>query len=312
MKKFLGMFLQVGYFLFAIFVIAIVRVLNRQGDGEIFLVLTIWLVVGYGSYWITNKLFQGKEINKTLVKVICWANLFSWLIGFVGLLTFSVTLSLSKLLPERERRYFRTLAFINLTLSLSNLIISFVGVITDVWLGVAALIIIPVYLLFALIFYLLYIKKGHTQTRLDITKSHIGSRIKEKEGYHAGLSKIMWIFLGGISILILSSLFYWFQIRPSQIRHDCSWVKYTTGAIPAKPAMSEEELITKGIIKSCGVGEFKPGESTTFGFLQTLCPDHNKRIIEEYKTSRPAVPEKESWGQAEEEEYKFCIHDKGL
>ena len=52
-------------------------------------------------------------------------------------------------------------------------------------------------------------------------------------------------------VLLAGGWFYWFQYRPSQIKHECSWVKQHSDAVPARPAMTKDELIHQGIIRSC-------------------------------------------------------------
>lgn len=135
----------------------------------------------------------------------------------------------------------------------------------------------------------------------------IGFKIKENK-YR--------VFLILIALLLLSGWFYWFQFRPAQIKHDCSWVKHTNEAIPARPTMSEEELKAEGLIKNCSEEETKGYksifENPYLSILKNECPRKNKQIIEEYKTARPAIPVKNWWVQADEYEYKFCLHDKGL
>lgn len=121
-----------------------------------------------------------------------------------------------------------------------------------------------------------------------------------------------------IGVLLLAGWFYWFQYRQSRIRHNCSWVRHYEEAMAERPAMSEEELSTKGMIGNCGDMVI----ATKFKILTGLnefnekrvefCEDENRRIIEEYKNPKPAEPEKEWYTEASAEEYKFCLHDHGL
>lgn len=120
-----------------------------------------------------------------------------------------------------------------------------------------------------------------------------------------------------ISLVLMGSLFYWFELRPAKIRQECSWVKHTEEAIPAKPAMSEEELRAEGFIKDCGkegikfYGEFNKYDKY-FDDTQSVCESKNKQIIEGYKTARPAVPAKDWYSKATDKQYDFCIKEKGL
>jgi len=136
-------------------------------------------------------------------------------------------------------------------------------------------------------------------------------------------------------------LFYWYQIRPAQIRHDCSWVKHHSGAVPARPALTKEELIAKGIIRSCKAeieALYKVMPSATYELgdnnvhatpLSTIdgkframsddplweatsCIEDGNKVIAEYKSPRIAIPAKVWHEKADEDEYRFCLHDNGL
>jgi hypothetical protein len=129
-------------------------------------------------------------------------------------------------------------------------------------------------------------------------------------------------------------LFYWYQIRPAQIRHGCPWVKHHSDAVPARQAMTKEELESKGIIRTCNnefakVKEMMPeydissGDEVIFNknfsfeqkriiWYATSCREDGDRVIAEYKTPRKAIPAKDWYEKADEDEYRFCLHDKGL
>lgn len=117
-----------------------------------------------------------------------------------------------------------------------------------------------------------------------------------------------------LSVIVVGiTLFYWLQLRPVQIRHDCSWKKVIEPAKPAYPALTEEELKTKGMIVACPTP--LPFSATVWDLQQakaSICRENNEKIINEYSVAREAIPEKENWRQATKEEYQFCLHDKGL
>ena len=122
-------------------------------------------------------------------------------------------------------------------------------------------------------------------------------------------------------LILMGSLFYWFQYRPAQIKHDCSWVKEVEAAIPSYPAMTENQLKQKGIVTNCSVSDdsqtktldtFSTAEEVINQRRQELCLEQNQKIVELYRKPRNAVPEKEHWRKATNEEYKFCLRDKGL
>lgn len=110
-------------------------------------------------------------------------------------------------------------------------------------------------------------------------------------------------------LLISGGLFYWFQVRPAQIKHDCSWVRHFKPAKAAEPPMTESQLWEKGLLKECG--KEKTGNIFTDRFAE-ICESENTKVIEEFKNGKLATRAEEWWEKAEEDEYKFCLHDKGL
>ena len=103
-----------------------------------------------------------------------------------------------------------------------------------------------------------------------------------------------------ISIVILFVLglaFYWYEWRPTQIRHDCSWVKRHADAIPARLGKTKEEF------DKCEE-ELVNNPNVRFPYLEALSKCG--------PTAEPAQPEKNWWEEANKNEYDFCIHEKGL
>lgn len=112
----------------------------------------------------------------------------------------------------------------------------------------------------------------------------------------------------------LSGAFYWFQVRPSQIKHECSWVKRHADAIPAKAGKTETQLKAEGKLKDCAAipasSNNEPG--VTFSLLRNnLCYVENAEVIKRNKP-QTYVPAKNWYEKATKEEYTFCLHDKGL
>lgn len=121
--------------------------------------------------------------------------------------------------------------------------------------------------------------------------------------------KTIYLVIAGLVIVLLGG-FYWYELRPAKIRQECSWVKHTTKAIPARPAMSEEELRAEGMIKDdCKESGYVSIFSKSF---EEECERKNQQTIEEYKTNRPAVPARDSYSKASDKQYDFCIKSKGL
>lgn len=118
--------------------------------------------------------------------------------------------------------------------------------------------------------------------------------------------------------IIALLLFYWYQVRPSQIKHDCSWVKINHVAVPAYPAMTKDELLAKGIITACPSPLPTPIPTPgivpimTSNFWISVCDQNNINTIEKYSKPRAAIPASVSWRKSTDTEYKFCLRDKGL
>lgn len=128
-------------------------------------------------------------------------------------------------------------------------------------------------------------------------------------------NKILLILL---AFLLISGWFYWYELRPAKIRQECSWVKHTTEAIPAKPAMTEEELKAEGLLEDCSPEVAKSSGQVTgrydkyFDEDKDTCDRKNRQVVYEYKIARPAIAAKDWYSKAKEQDYKFCLHDKGL
>lgn len=110
-------------------------------------------------------------------------------------------------------------------------------------------------------------------------------------------------------------LFYWFQIRPTQIKHDCSWVKKHTDAIRARVGLTEAELRAEGKLKNCLAvptpSTFEESRNQFINLEGTWCISHNQEIIDQNKPQK-YVPAKDWYEKASSQEYQFCLHDKGL
>ncbi len=92
-------------------------------------------------------------------------------------------------------------------------------------------------------------------------------------------------------VLVFGGWFYWFQFRPAQIKHDCSWVKHHNDAVPAQEAITKEQQI-----KELG-DRYNP---------------NNPYMATTDIPFRPAQPAKDWWEPATSKQYEFCLHDKGL
>jgi hypothetical protein len=139
-----------------------------------------------------------------------------------------------------------------------------------------------------------------------------------------------------VTLLLIAAFFYWFQWRPAQIKHDCSWVKMHSNPVSYRPAMTRKELESKGIIRTCRnefelVSRMLPNyninsndnpsvlfdknlsfEQKEIIWNATSCRKDGDRVIAEYKTAIKATPAKNWYEKATDQEYKFCIRDRGL
>lgn len=127
-------------------------------------------------------------------------------------------------------------------------------------------------------------------------------------------------FLICIVLLVLTALFYWFQIRPAQIKHSCSWAKEYVGGEPARPAMTESEVRNKGLLKDCSLRPLDTSNSASGNLFNSLftpealavCEKENQRLISAYSKAKAKIPAKERQRKTTNDEYKFCLRDQGL
>ena len=97
----------------------------------------------------------------------------------------------------------------------------------------------------------------------------------------------------------ISFYFYWYSIRPSQIKQACSWVTKTKPAIPYRAAMTIEEMEKKGMLKTCkksppqeNRGFSSMFEEARVNVLYENCLADNKKAIAKYSKEQLAEPAK--------------------
>lgn len=139
--------------------------------------------------------------------------------------------------------------------------------------------------------------------------------------------------VSGIIVLLVigSGLFYWYELRPAKIRHDCSWTKVTDPAKPAVPAITREdvenskikynECLVKNNLVSYKERE-NPYEGLFSGSLtidqlnERVATDNNfnacKRLLEQEREAVSAKPETYWYREAKKTEYDYCLHEHGL
>ncbi len=117
---------------------------------------------------------------------------------------------------------------------------------------------------------------------------------------------------------MLVGWFYWFQYRPTKIRHDCSWIKKHKDSILERPAqniydlsrVTVRDLEKKGLIQVCwGRENISVSEELD---QYDACSERNNKVIQKLGLMKSAEPAKDWWIKTTKEEYQFCLHDKGL
>ena len=105
-----------------------------------------------------------------------------------------------------------------------------------------------------------------------------------------------------IGIAIAGGAFYWFQWRPTRIKHDCSWVEGHSDAISEVTQGQYDECYNGCRIRAEASGiESFDGKILHISSFPCSC-----------NQPHPALPAKDWWEKASKTEYDFCIHEKGL
>lgn len=121
------------------------------------------------------------------------------------------------------------------------------------------------------------------------------------------------IFIILAILLSIIVLFYWFEIRPSKIRQECSFVTKHVEAISARPVKTESELLSEGVIKPCSIYEqIFYGQFSNDLEDKQFCENRNKVIIESYSKPIPAEEAKNILEPVSKEKYDFCVRSRGL
>lgn len=122
-------------------------------------------------------------------------------------------------------------------------------------------------------------------------------------------------------LILVGGVFYWFAYRPARIRHDCSWVKQISPAMPAEAAITKEDADASQREYNECLGRY-PAPIEKQGFDLSAFPGSaidalNAKykcdgLLKQERPAAPAKPETEWYREAREKEYDFCIHEKGL
>lgn len=122
-------------------------------------------------------------------------------------------------------------------------------------------------------------------------------------------------------VLLLASWFYWFQLRPANIRHECSWINNIGTAVPAQPAITKQEADNsmqqfnkcKSQFSEYRTWEDKLNEYRNHKTIHDVFGvDSCWGLIKKESPAMPAKPEGVWYSPANSDQYKFCIQSHGL
>lgn len=135
---------------------------------------------------------------------------------------------------------------------------------------------------------------------------------------------IKYILPSIILLIVSGSVFYWFQVRPAQIKHDCSWVKTHFDKIPAKSGKTVEQVSAESKLSKedqeraikLAKGEVQPRSDNSAGpdllkLQDSMLELEGESMISKMQGS-PEVPARDEIKKATPTEYTFCLHEKGL
>jgi len=101
-------------------------------------------------------------------------------------------------------------------------------------------------------------------------------------------------------VVIFGGLFYWYELRPVQIKKDCSWVKQVQ---PAQQEVTKAQAIeSQKKYEECLKENLKRGD----GMYKSPCDMIYLKKEQDY------VPESTYYREAFKTEYDFCVNSKGL
>jgi len=317
LKKILLITWNVGYVLVSLIVIAFYKALVQEGQGLLFrktlLIGFIWFVICLVTYELAGLIVQKYKINSKVIHVFGWANLISWVIGSIGLIIAILTIVFVQLIPKKQRTFFDGLAYTNIFLSVCNMI---AGIFTAnlYYVGLVGWTIMFIYTLVAIAIYMFFVRPNRKKTK---TKTDpVTNTLEDKYNYVFQLNKQTFLIIVIVFISMCLGLFYWLEIRPVVIRRSCSWVKTIEPSIPARTAMTEDELRQQGLLEDCSTQslidkyyQYKRIKPYSDG---DNCNKKNQLTIEKYSKPQDEIPEKEVKREATEKEYQSCLRHNGL
>lgn len=241
----------------------------------------VWFGIATVVYKISNKLTEKKTLPFPLIKILGWLNLVCWwFMGASGLVVACITLGIIKVLPPKESKFFKTLAVIGLFLSAIGTFIIPKTELSGNIILITSLSFLGLYS-FVTIFVYKILVVGETKKTTDSSRRS-----------YKNLPQFLIAFLTILGIGVVA--FYWFEIRPSDIRQKCSWHSYKVENLNCKTLRSSEFESRRS---SLLYGDF-------FESLIVKCEgmaDSYNVVEESYKTRKST-----------QNEYNFCIKSNGL
>ena len=136
-------------------------------------------------------------------------------------------------------------------------------------------------------------------------------RERIKRGWHFCLKHKVAI----ISVVILGGLFFWFQIRPAEIKKECSWVEKQTSAV----AEVTQAQADQAKIDLAACQKTYPNHKTIYdalipnnGGYQGMPSPECSALDLAAQGPHPAVPSRNYYVAADSAQYSFCLHSHGL
>ncbi len=112
--------------------------------------------------------------------------------------------------------------------------------------------------------------------------------------------------------IILIGAFYWYELRPAKIKHDCSWAKMVNPAKPAEPAITEEDVKNSRLKYDKCIADEAKSNSDRVGRKSLFSGLFCDNMLKQERPAIPAKAEQVWYREADKDEYNFCIHEKGL
>ena len=101
-------------------------------------------------------------------------------------------------------------------------------------------------------------------------------------------------------VLAVGLWFYWFALRPVNIRKECSLVK------------EKRSQIQKDITNTTTNNSASNLQERYNRFIADACDTNNAKVRATYKLPKNTIPSNECWRVATQEQYTNCIHRNGI